>query len=67
MTKVYVYDVADKVNVAGKNAINSMSDGDMQRMLLMGLKRFTKVAPINTRDARRKVAAILIESGQYCF
>jgi alkylation response protein AidB-like acyl-CoA dehydrogenase len=67
MTKVYVYDVADKVNVAGKNAINSMSDGDMQRMLLMGLKRYTKVAPINTRDARRKVAAVLIESGQYCF
>lgn len=67
MTKIYVYDVADKVNVAGKNAINSMSDGDMQRMLLMGLKRYTKVASINTRDARRKVAAILIESGQYCF
>ncbi|MCU0417172.1 MAG: acyl-CoA dehydrogenase family protein [Cytophagaceae bacterium] len=67
MTRVYLYDVADKINIAGKNAINSMADGDMQRMLLMGLKRYTKVAPINTRDARRKVASTLIESGQYSF
>ncbi|WP_299248046.1 acyl-CoA dehydrogenase family protein [uncultured Cytophaga sp.] len=67
MTKVNVFDAADRINVAGKNAINSMTDGDMQRMMLMGLKRFTKVAPLNTKDARRRIAAILIEANQYCF
>ncbi|WP_018341678.1 acyl-CoA dehydrogenase family protein [Cytophaga aurantiaca] len=67
MTKVNIFDAADRINVAGKNAINSMSDGDMQRMMLMGLKRFTKVAPLNTKDARRRIAAQLIEANQYCF
>jgi len=67
MTKVNVFDAADRINIAGKNAINSMSDGDMQRMMLMGLKRFTKVAPLNTKDARRRIAAQLIEANQYCF
>ena len=67
MTKVNIFDAADRINVAGKNAINSMADGDMQRMMLMGLKRFTKVAPLNTKDARRRIAAQLIEANQYCF
>jgi len=67
MTKVNIFDAADRINIAGKNAINSMSDGDMQRMMLMGLKRFTKVAPLNTKDARRRIAAQLIEANQYCF
>ena len=67
MTKVYVFDTCDRVNIAGKNAINSMTDGDMQRMMLMGLKRFTKIASLNTKDARRRIAAQLIEAGQYCF
>jgi len=67
ITKVNVFDAADRINIAGKNAINSMSDGDMQRMMLMGLKRFTKVAPLNTKDARRRIAAQLIEANHYCF
>ena len=67
MAKVYVFDMADKVNIAGKNAINSMTEGDMQRMLLMGLKRFTKIAPLNTKDARRAIAAKLIDANQYSF
>ncbi|MEP6700184.1 MAG: acyl-CoA dehydrogenase family protein, partial [Bacteroidota bacterium] len=39
--RVYLYDAADKVNKSGKDAVNSFSDGDEQRMILMGLKRFT--------------------------
>jgi alkylation response protein AidB-like acyl-CoA dehydrogenase len=67
MTKVYLSDALDKVNHAGKSAINAMSAGDEQRMLLMGLKRYTKAAPFNTKEARRRIAAKLIESNQYCF
>jgi hypothetical protein len=67
MAKVYVFDAQDKVSQAGKNAINSMTEGDMQRMMLMGLKRFTKQTPLNTKDARRRIAAKLIEANQYCF
>lgn len=65
--QVNLFDAADRINVAGKNAINSMADGDMQRMMLMGLKRFTKVAPLNTKEARRRIATLLIEANQYCF
>ena len=67
MTQVFIFDAQDKVNVAGKNAINSMSEGDMQRMLLMGLKRFTKQTPLNTKEARRRIAAKLIDANQFCF
>jgi alkylation response protein AidB-like acyl-CoA dehydrogenase len=67
MAKVYVSDALDKVNIAGKSAINAFTSGDEQRMLLMGLKRYTKIAPLNTKDARRRIAAKLIDAGQYCF
>jgi hypothetical protein len=67
MMRVNLYDAIDRVNINGKNAINSMSEGDEQRMLLLGLKRFLKTAPINTRDARRRIAAALYDAGKYCF
>ena len=63
--KVFVYDVADKINVSGKNALASFADGDEARMLFMGLKRFTKVEVLNTKDARRKVAEHLAKTGSY--
>ncbi len=67
MVRVYLNDALDKVNIAGKNAVNAMTDGDMQRMMLMGVKRFTKAAPFNTKDARRRIAAVLIDANQYAF
>ncbi|HWZ21561.1 MAG TPA: acyl-CoA dehydrogenase family protein, partial [Cytophagaceae bacterium] len=65
IARVYLNDALDKSNTAGKNAVNAMADGDMQRMMLMGVKRFTKAAPFNTKDARRRIAAALIEANQY--
>ncbi|MEY3152755.1 MAG: hypothetical protein RLZZ333_1352, partial [Bacteroidota bacterium] len=53
MAKIYLYDAADRINKNGKDAINGFASGDEQRMMLLGLKRFTKVAPFNTKDARR--------------
>ena len=38
-----------------------------QRMMLMGLKRFTKIDPYNLKNARRKVADYIIEKGEYVF
>ncbi|MBP8244541.1 MAG: acyl-CoA dehydrogenase family protein, partial [Chitinophagaceae bacterium] len=54
MMRTYLYDAADRVNKSGKDAINSFSDGDEQKMILIGLKRFTKAEPFNTKDARRR-------------
>lgn len=67
MAKVFVNDAVDRVNLAGKNAISSMTSGDEAKMLMLGLKRYTKLNPINTRDARRRIAKKLIDSDQYAF
>ena len=55
----------DKINVFGKTAINSFAEGDEARMMLMGIKRFTKVNPFNTKKARRIVADYLIAENKY--
>lgn len=67
MVRVYLNDALDRMNVNGRNAINAMSEGDEQRMMLMGLKRFTKMNPVNTIECRRRIAKKLIEENKYCF
>src|SRR5436190_11834915 len=65
--RTYLYDAADSVNKFGKDAINSFAEGDEQRMILMGLKRFTKTEPFNSKEARRAIAVKMINEGKYCF
>lgn len=65
MCQAYINDALDRVNVSGKRAINGFAEGDMQRMMLLGLKRFTKTQPLNTVGLRRTVAGNLIEEGTY--
>ena len=67
MMRVYLYDAADKINKSGKDAVNAFAEGDEQRMILMGLRRFTKAEPFNVKEARRRIANKLIEEGRYCF
>jgi alkylation response protein AidB-like acyl-CoA dehydrogenase len=56
MTRIYMYDAADRIAKNGRDAINAFASGDEQRMMLLGIKRFTKVTPFNTKDARRRIA-----------
>jgi hypothetical protein len=67
MLQVYMYDALDRLSINGKTAINSMVEGDEQRMMLLGLKRFCKATPINTKEARRRIAKTLCEAGKYCY
>jgi len=67
MLRVYMFDAADKIHFSGKQAINSFADGDELRMMLMGLRRFTKTEPFNAKEARRRVAQVLISENRYCF
>ncbi len=67
MTKLYAYDAVAKVESAGKEAILAFTASDEQKVMLMGLKRYTKLAPINTKVLRRAVADVMIEEGKYCF
>ena len=67
MMRVYLSDAMDRVNKFAKDAINSFASGDEQRMMLLGLKRFTKIEPFNVKDARRRVADKMIGGGRYCW
>jgi alkylation response protein AidB-like acyl-CoA dehydrogenase len=65
MMRCYLNDAVDKTNKAGKEAINGFAEGDEQRMMLLGLKRFTKAQPFNSKDARRRIAGRLIADNKY--
>jgi alkylation response protein AidB-like acyl-CoA dehydrogenase len=65
VVRTYIYDAADRINKSGKDALNSFADGDELRMMHIGLKRFTKVEPFNTKDARRRIADKLIADKRY--
>ncbi len=67
IVRCYLNDAMDAVNKAGKEAINAFADGDEQRMMLLGLKRFTKSAPFNSKDARRRIADKMIADNSYTF
>ncbi|MFN8254655.1 MAG: acyl-CoA dehydrogenase family protein [Bacteroidales bacterium] len=63
---VFLYDSASKINKEGVDAVNSFAEGDEQMALLMGMKRYTKVQPVNVRLARRRIAQALISENKYC-
>jgi alkylation response protein AidB-like acyl-CoA dehydrogenase len=65
MMRCYMNDAIDKVAKCGKEAINAFADGDEQKMMLLGLKRFTKTEPFNSKNARRLIADKLIRDGKY--
>lgn len=67
MMRATIYDAADRIAKAGKDAISSFAEGDEQRMMLMGIRRFTKVDAFNVKEARRRVAAKLLEENKYCW
>jgi len=67
MMQVYINDAADRILISGKNAINAFTEGDEQKMMLMGMRRFTKVSPLNTKNARQRIALKLIEKNSYAF
>lgn len=67
IVQTYLYDAADRINKAGKDALNSFAEGDELRMMHIGLKRFTKVEPLNTKETRRRISAKMVAEGKYCF
>jgi hypothetical protein len=67
MTKTYISDAVERINLSGKHAITAFNEGDVLRVMLMGLKRFTKYEAYNTIAARRRIADKLIAENGYCF
>ena len=67
ITRVYVSDALERVNIYGKHAIEAFAEGDELKMLMLGMKRFTKFDPINTTKLRREIADKMIEENNYSF
>ena len=61
----FLYDAAERIHKNGKDAINGFAEGDEQRMILMGLRRFTKVQPYNSKEGRRRIADHLLAERRY--
>lgn len=67
MSQVYLSEAVDKINAAAKEAIASFTKGDEQKVMLMGLKRYTKADLVNTKELRRQIADYMIAQGKYPF
>ncbi len=67
MMKAFVYDAAEDIGRSGREALVSFGEGDELRMMLMGIKRFTKTDPVNIKELRRLVASKVIDANKYPF
>ena len=68
MARLYLYEATDIVVRRGKEAIVSFATGDEQRMMLMGLKRFTKYHnQPNVAELREQIADAVAAADGYTF
>jgi alkylation response protein AidB-like acyl-CoA dehydrogenase len=67
MTKTLFFDLSDRIAKHAKDAIYSFAEGDERKMMLMGVKRFTKSNDINPKELRHIIAGKIIEANEYCF
>jgi alkylation response protein AidB-like acyl-CoA dehydrogenase len=68
MAQLYLYQAVDIITQKGKESIISFAEGDEQRMMLMGLRRFTKYTNMpNVVGLRETITTKLVAENQYCF
>ena len=68
MAKLYLYHAVDTINSKAKEGVVSFAEGDEQRMMLMGLKRFTKYENHpNVVELRNTIAKKIVEDNLYSF
>jgi len=64
---VYTYDIAAKINKLAADAFNSLSETENIDVYLAKINELTKVAGVNTKEARRRLANKIIEDNTYKF
>lgn len=65
MAKLYLSEAVTKIKNAGDEAVACFAEGDELRVLLMGMKRFTKIDPVNTKELRQAIADVMIEENKF--
>ena len=64
---VFVYNAAASIRKNARDAVYSFAFGDVRELLEKGIDRFTNVAGVNVKEARRRIADLLIDENRYCF
>lgn len=68
MSKLYLYHAVDIIEEKGKESIISFAEGDQQKMMLMGLRRYTKYVNYpDIVDLRNAIAEKVKAENKYCF
>ncbi len=67
MADVFVFDAAARIRKSALDTTYSFAYGEVRDQLEKGIDLFTKVAGVNVKEARRKIADQLIEENKYCF
>jgi hypothetical protein len=67
MARIYLHHAVNNISISAREAIYSFAEGDDQRMMLLGLKRFSKIEPFNLKEARRRIADHMLERNTYPF
>jgi alkylation response protein AidB-like acyl-CoA dehydrogenase len=67
MCKLYIYEASEIIRKNGNEAIMSFGEGDEMRMMMMGIKRFSKIAPFNVKEEGQVIAQKMIAEGGYAW
>ena len=68
MAQLNLYKATEAIITAAKEGIVSFAEGDEQRMMLMGLRRFTKYTNMpNIVALRETITTKVVAENQYCF
>jgi alkylation response protein AidB-like acyl-CoA dehydrogenase len=65
MAKLFIHDASGRIGKCAKEAVLAFGEGDELRMMLMGIKRFTKTETINPTEMRRRIAQRLIDENKF--
>ncbi len=67
MARIYMDDAMERISLNARRTVCSWAEGDMLKTLVMGVKRYAKYIPINSKNTRRRIADKAIEANQYPF
>lgn len=67
MVDVFIYDAAARIEKYARDTTYSFAYGEVRDLLEKGIAHFTRVAGVNVKEARRRIADRLIDENKYCF
>ncbi|MGE5420395.1 MAG: hypothetical protein ACM3UT_09430, partial [Chloroflexota bacterium] len=67
MLDVNIFDASDIIRKSALDAIGAFSDAETCPSLIKAVENLSRVACVNVKDARRRIADKLIEDNEYKF